>query len=359
MHRCLPHIGVLLLAFKAGIQCQSSEPSQNDIDLEKIGYPARCDYLFQDKDAYPKRHVEFLDSERLLISFPVRSSPCVKNSQRPAEKYRSIIIDTSGLPLHSFDWLRGENVQAGPDGHILMTSGWEIRILDSDFSILQRIEWVSGQDRKQVPHWRGSLITAPSRHGFVIADGYPRSRIAYFEGNPVRQIVASNSCWPATVTDGGFACVEAGKEQLDIHLSNSERNIHDHLLGKTGASVLPTPQTVLFLTDKHRLYLLNPSGAEQKIADLHWLAPGWNAGFRWDLASGTVRRILFFSHGVRVPITDTTGFGYYLRVAVVDVLSRAIVFRAQYPIDSDVAISPDGHLFAVLTKTRLTLRTLP
>jgi hypothetical protein len=119
-----------------------------------------------------------LDAERLLISFPLRALPCDKNNQPPAEKYRSVVIDIAGRPLRSFDWLPGENVQIGPDGHILMISAWDIRILDSDFSILQPFEWISGQDRKWIPDGRGSLITAPSRHGFVIADGYPQYRTA-------------------------------------------------------------------------------------------------------------------------------------------------------------------------------------
>jgi len=327
--------------------------------LQKIGYPAGCDYMFQDKDAYDKRHIEFLDSDRLLVSFPLRSAPCDKNNQPSPEKYRSVIIDTAGRQLHSFDWSPGENVQAGPDGHILMTSGWEIRILDSDFSVLQRIEWVQGEDpqRKQMQHWAWYLVTTPSRHGFVVGERYPQYRTAYFEGNPARQTAEVDSCWPAAVTDGGFACVEIGKEQLDIHLGNSERKMHDPLLRK--GAILPDPQTALVLTDKLRLYLLNASGPAQKIADLHWLGPGWNSGFRWDLTSGTARRILFFSHGGRFPISDTSGFGYYLRVAVVDVPSGTVVFRAQYPIDSDVAISPDGHLLAVRTKTLLTLNRLP
>lgn len=358
MHLRLLDIGVLLLAFTAGLQCQSSQAFHQEIALQRIGYPARCDYMFQDKDAYEKRHVEFLDSERLLVSFPLRMLPCDKNNQPQAEKYRSVIIDTAGRQLHSFDWSRGENVQAGPDGHILMTSGWEIRVLDADFSVLQRIHWEDPQ-RNAMKHKAWTLITAPSRHGFVVEDLYPQYRMAYFQGNPVRQTAAVDSCFPAAVTDGGFACVEASKEELDIHLSSGERNVHDPLLRTASAAILPDPQTVLLLTAKLRLYLLDGSGTEQKIADLHWLAPGWNSGFRWDLASGAARRILFFSHGARFPITDTSGFGYYLRVAVVDVPSARIVFRAQYPIDSDVAISPDGHLLAVRKKTRLVLTGLP
>jgi len=354
-------IGTLMFVLTSGLQSQSSPLSPQEIDLQKIGYPASCDYMFQDKDAYDKRHVEFLDSDRLLVSFPLRSAPCDRNRQPPAEKYRSVVIDTAGRQLHSFDWSPGENVQAGPDGHILMTSGWEIRILDSDFSVLQHVEWMSGEDpqRKAMQHWAWYLITAPSRHGFIVGERYPQYRAAYFEGNPARQTVAADSCWPAAVTDGGFACLEASKEQLVIHLGNSERDAHDPLLPKAQVAILPDPQTVLILTDKYQLYLLGPSRSKQKIADLHWLAPGWNSGFRWELASAAAGRILFFSHGARFPITDTGGFGLYLRVAVVDVASKAIVFRAQYPIDSDVAISPDGHLLAVRTKTRLTLNRLP
>lgn len=357
MHRYLLQLGVLLLSIALAVQAQSSLPSAQEIDLQKIGYPVRCDHMFQDKDAYEKRHVEFLDSEHLLVSFPVRLSSCDKNDQPPADKYRSVIIDTAGRPQHSFDWSRGENVQAGPDGHILMTSGWEIRILDSDCSAPQRVEWVSGQDRKRVPDWRGRLIVAPSRHGFVIEDGYPQNRTAYFEGNPMRQTAAADSCWSAAVTNGGFACVEADKQQLDIHLSDGERDVHNELLGKAGTAILPDPHSVLLLTQKQQLFLLDAGGPATKIADLHWLAPGWNSGFRWDF--GSAQRMLFFSHGTRFPITDTSGFGYYLRVAVVDVPSGTIVFRAQYPINSDVAISPDGHLLAVRRKTRLTLEKLP
>ncbi len=68
---------------------------------------------------------------------------------------------------------------------------------------------------------------------------------------------------------------------------------------------------------------------------------------------------MFFSHGARFPITDSSGLGYYLRVAVVDIGSKRIVFRKQYPIDSDVAISPDGRVLAVRRKTNLTLIDLP
>ena len=348
------------MAFTFGLQGQSSQAFHQEIDLQKIGYPARCDYIFQDKDGYAKRHIEFSDAEHLLISFPLRALPCDKNNQPQAEKYRSIIIDTTGHKLHSLDWLPGENAQAGPDGHILMSSGWEIRVLDAEFSTLRRIEWPKGQGpQSKMTNWAGRLINAPSRHGFVAADAYAPNHIAYFEGNPVRQTVAADSCWPAAVTDGGFACVEANKEELDIHLSGGERNVHDPLLRTASAAILPDPRTVLLLTPKYRLYLLNPSGPAQKIADLHWLAPGWNSGFRWDMASGAARRILFFSHGARFAITDTSGFGYYLRVAVVDVPAGTVVFRAQYPIDSDVAISPDGHLLAVRKKTRLVLTGLP
>jgi hypothetical protein len=353
------HLGVLLLACAPGMQSQSTRSSPQEIDLRKIGYPARCDYMFQDKDAYAKRHVEFLDDEHLLVSFPLRALPCDKNNQPPGEKYRSVLIDTAGRQLHSFDWLPGENIQAGPDGHILMTSGWEIRILDSDFSILQRVEWISAQDRERVPNWRGGLMVAPSRHGFVVADGYPQNRTAYFEGNPVRQTGVVDSCWPAAVTDGGFGCVDASKEDIDIHLGGGERQVHDPLVRTATTAILPDPQTVILLTGKFRLYRIDRSGADQTIADLHWLAPGWNSGFRWDLATGTAQRILFFSHGARFPITDSSGLGYYLRVGVVDVPSRTIVFRAQYPINSDVAISPDGHLLAVRRGTRLMLEKVP
>jgi hypothetical protein len=45
-------------------------------------------------------------------------------------------------------------------------------------------------------------------------------------------------------------------------------------------------------------------------------------------------------------------------VAVVDVLEKRTIFRKQYDINSDVALSPDGRWFAVRERTRLTLRKL-
>lgn len=84
-----------------GLTLAAQEPNsvQRVIDLKAIGYPQPpCDYMFQ-VDSYPKNHLEFLNSERLLVSFPADTSNCDKKdgySGRNASKYRSVVMDLSG-----------------------------------------------------------------------------------------------------------------------------------------------------------------------------------------------------------------------------------------------------------------------
>jgi len=65
-----------------------------------------------------------------------------------------------------------------------------------------------------------------------------------------------------------------------------------------------------------------------------------------------------FTTGTRFPISDIAGFGYFLRVAVIDNKEKRVLFRKQYDIHAQVALSPDGQWFAVLEQTRLSLRRL-
>lgn len=333
------------------------------IDLSQLGYPQPpCDYMFQDKDAYAKRHIEFLDSERLLVSFPLHSETCGKSNPSLPQKFRSVIVTTSGDALNSFEWSLGENIQAGPDDHILLTAGKEIDILDATFTVLQSIQWVRDGDTVwNLAHlWLGSLILAPSRHGFLVHDGYPQYRVGYFDGNPDRQILTADSCLQVAVTDGGFACgqITAGSLRFEIRVGTNEWNLDSPVVQHARSLLLPTPETLLVVDDKFQLYELGPSAGTEKLADLKWLAPGWNSGFRYELSSAAAGRVLFFSHGARFAITDTNGFGKYLRVAIFDIASKAIIFQRQYAIDSDVAISPDGRLLAVREKDRLSLNLL-
>jgi len=344
---------------------QHTMSPQSVIDLSKLGYPQPpCDYMFQDKDAYAKRHIEFLDSQRLMVSFPVSSQPCDKGNSPLPQRFRSVILATSGETLNSFEWNLGENVQAGPDGDILLSTGKEIHILDPAFTVVQVIPWVRDDDSawKLTRHWTGSVVVAPSRHGFLVQDGYPQYRVAYFEGNPAKQVLAADSCpGGVAVADGGFACgqILAGSRRIAIRVGSNEWHVDDPLLQHAGLLVLATPETLLVLADKFQLYQVTSASENEKVADLHWLAPGWNSGFRYELASAAARRILFFSHGARFPISDTNGFGKYLRVAVVDLTSKKIIFRRQYAIDTDVAVSPDGHLLAVREKDGVALNALP
>jgi hypothetical protein len=65
---------------------------------------------------------------------------------------------------------------------------------------------------------------------------------------------------------------------------------------------------VLGLDRKFSLYRLDQHGGESLVARLGSLAPGvWNSGFRFDQALPEASRVLFFSHGVRIAFTDSSG----------------------------------------------------
>jgi hypothetical protein len=317
-----------------GLTLAAQEPNsvQRVIDLKAIGYPQPpCDYMFQ-VDSYRKNHLEFLNSERLLVSFPADTSNCDKKdgySGRNASKYRSVVMDLSGRILHAFDWNLGDDVQAGPDGHILMVTGTEIRVLETDFSVLQTIP-----DIPRGPV-RSSLQLSPSRHGFAKKFGYPEYRVIYFEGSPLEKTQDADDCRLVTIVDGGFFC--RNPEQLQEAIP--------HVTLK--AATVPT---------------LDQRADEcwsGKILRKRWLLPPWPTWLSREANDvSTSGRVMCFTTGTLFPISDTSGFGYFLRVAILDVVEKQVVFRKQYNIDSDVALSPDGHWFAVREQTRLTLHRL-
>jgi hypothetical protein len=326
---------LVFMALALALAAQERNNVQHVIDLTGIGYPQPpCDYMFQE-DAYSKNHIEFLDSERLLVSFPADTIGCDKKQgyfPKNAPKFRSVIMDLSGKVLHSFDWQLGENIQAGPDGHILFLTGKEIRILDSDFSLLQSIP----DTRPPLQIVGRSLIVDPARHGFAVRDGYPTYHVAYFAGNPAKQTQEADDCNSVRAVDGGFLCRDSSQpSHFTVHVSPSKPELDQRNISST---------LQVGLHD-------NP--------DKRWVVPGWPAWISREGESiSSSGRIMYFSRGCRFPITDTSGFGYFLRVIVVDTKEKRTILRKQYDINSDVVLSPDGNWFSVREQTRLTLRRL-
>lgn len=326
-------IAILTFSMLALIpRAQEPKSVQRVIDLKAIGYPQPpCDYMFQ-VDYYHKTHIEFLDSERLLVSFPADITSCDKQSAysgRSASTYRTVVMNMSGKVLHSLDWKAGDNVQAGPDGHIILLTGNDIHILDSDFSLIQNIPALR-------PRSIWELKLSPARHGFAILDHYPGNQVVYFEGTPARKTQDVDDCNFIAVVDGGFLCRDTSQPgQFTAHVSQGEPQLNQQMTNTIAR------------------------GVTNETPDKRWLIPGWPAWISriatFTSASG---RILYFCKGARFPVTDTSGFGYFLRVVVVDVLEKRTIFRKQYDINSDVALSPDGRWFAVREQTRLTLRKL-
>src|SRR5712664_1118326 len=318
----------LAFVFTLGLLAQQPSQPKSSVDLKEIGYP-------QEVSKYEgKTEIEFLDSTRLLISFPVHSSPCdVKFSQ----KWRAAVVDVSGRTLHTLDFELGQVVRAGPEGHILFLTEKEVRILDSDFTVLHTLPWPKEADPVQHLHapWTAmtSIELAPSRQGFAIHGPYPKYGVAYFEGNPVKQTTEADSCFPSiAVTDGGFACLEPSTSvRLVVHLMNGDWHLEDSLFQKSEWVALPAPNKVLLLTNKFQLYrFIRPTNGE-KVADLHWLAP--MLGYprtSYALTSSVAHRILVSSWGFRFPLSDAFGIGKYNRIVVLDYLSGQTIFRKEY-----------------------------
>lgn len=359
MRKQLLWSSLLLAGFAFGSSAQQRAPESRIIDLKNIGYP-------QDICKWAKGiQIEFLDSVRLLVSFPLHSSPCNPPNPLVTEERRASVVDVSGNILRSLDLQPGQLVRAGPNGHILLLTEKGLSLLEADFSGFQIVPWPKEADTGRVPFstWGGRNISlTPSRGGFAIEGRYPNSGVTYFEGNAVKLVTAFGSCSQlAAVTDGGFACFEqTPQSKLVVHLMNGGWDLEDSRFEKREWAALPNPDRVLLLTSKFQLYDFQRGGSVKPLAELHWLAPGlYTPGSTYTVTSSAAHRILVSSWGCWFPLNDTTGIGYYERVVVVDYSSGAVIFRKQYSIGSDVTISPDGHLLAIREKNHLSVVALP
>lgn len=350
----------LLAGLALGASAQQPAPESRIVDLKNIGYPeGAC--------RFPSVRLEFLDSARLLVSFPLHSSSCSGTGPFQTQERRAAVVDAGGKVLRTLDLQPGQFVSAGPNGRILLPTEKGLSILEDDFSAIQMLPWPKEIDTGRIPFWTWAgrnISLTPSREGFVIEGPYPSYGVAYFDGNPVKLVTATGPCFPlAGVTDGGFACFEQSpKSKVVVHLMNGDWDLEDSHLGERewAWAALPIPDRLLLLTSKFQLYEFQRGGSLKELADLRWLAPGlWNSGSTYTITSSSAHRILLSSWGCWFPLNDTTGIGYYERVVVLDYSSGAIIFRNKYSIGSDVTISPDGHLLAIREKNRLSMVALP
>lgn len=335
---------------------QEAPPESRIVDLRKIGYP-------QGDCKFPNAQLEFLDSARLLISFPLNSSSCNGTGQTPER--RVAVVNVSGEVLHTLNLEPGQVVRAGPNGHILLLTEKGLSILGDDFSELQILPWPKEADTGRMlleTLTARNIHLTPSHDGFVIQGPYPNYGVAYFAGEPIRLVTTTSTCSaPPAVTDGGFACLDQNPVyQLVVHLANSVWDVEDPRFEKREWTALPTPDKLLLLTSKFKLYEFQPGRDARELADLRWLTPGLsNSATSYTVTSGAAHRILVSSWGAWFPLTDSTGIGYYKRILIVDYLSGAIIYRKKFSIGSDVNISPNGRLLAIREDNRLSLVILP
>jgi hypothetical protein len=350
---------LLWFLFLSGIAALAS-PAQETIseshiiDLRNIGYP-------RDDCKFSSARLEFLDSVRLLVSFPLHTC----NGNGPTQERQAAVVDVSGQVVHTLNLQRGQLVHAGPNGHILSPAEKGLSILGADFSELQLLPWPKEIDTSRIPFWTKAgrnIYLTPSREGFAVEGSYPNYGIAYFEGNPVELISTSSPCSPlAGVTDGGFACFEQiPKNKLAVHLVNCGWNLEDSRFHDIEWAALPLRDRILFLTTKFKLYEFQRGRSARELADLHWLAPGlWNSGSDYTVTSRAAHRIVVSNSGCWFPLNDSTGIGYYQRILVLDYLSGAIIFKKKSSIGSNVTISPNGRLLAIREDNWVSLVVLP
>jgi len=349
---------LLLLVSSCTLSAWSETKSLRTINLEQIGYQhVTCEVYWRGEDDYSKRLIEFLDDTHLLVHFAtpeICTGPAI-----PTEKHglRSTVIDLSGHAVHTYDWEPGEDVIAGPDGHVLIVRPDAVRVVDFNFQPIQTISYLQ-QGFPGVPHPDARLfrvLVTPSRHGFAIVD---RSYATLFTGLPYKE-TAKTTDSVAAVTDHGFVTLsrfDPGPPILHVDGVQWASPAHPRL----GTFIVTDDSEVLGLDRKFNLYRFDQSGAESLVVRLGSLAPGmWNSGFRFAQALPDVNRVLFFSHGVRVAFTDSSGFWSYFRTAVLDLKTSELVVRYNGHFGDDVSISPDGHEVAERHEDRLTLYSLP
>lgn len=204
----------LLISLCAAIPTRVSAGSpKKTIDLHSIGYPEPpCDYMFQDSDAYAKRHIEFLDSEHLLVSFPFLQTSVCHDQQLSNQDFRSVVLDLSSNQISSFDWKRTEvfNLQAGPDGDILAITPTGIRLMDKNFRSVQDILLPADGFPRSFMAVGLAVELAPSRNGFAAIFGrqisaVARPHAAYFGGQvPLQEEFQANT-FNVAIGDGILA----------------------------------------------------------------------------------------------------------------------------------------------------------
>ena len=356
----------LLWVCACAVPVWSQNKPLRTINLEQIGFQhITCEVVWQGEDEYPKRRIEFLDDTHLLVHFATPdacSGPAI-----PSEKHalhsavyglHSAVIDLSGHLIHTYDWQPGDDVIAGPDGHVLIVRPDAVRVVDLDFQTIQTIPWQEG-GFPGVPHPSVQLfhiLVTPSRNAFAIID---RNHASLFTGLPYKE-TASTTESAASVGDHGFVTwsgFNPGPAVLDVDGVQWTTPAHP-ALGRD--LIVAGNDEVLGLDRKFNLYRIDKRGSESLIARLGSLAPGmWNSGFRFDQALPDASRVLFFSHGVRIAFTDSSGVWSYFRTAVLDLGTGKLVFQYDGHFGDDVSISPDGHLVAARHEARLTLYGVP
>lgn len=140
-------------------------------------------------------------------------------------------------------------------------------------------------------------------------------------------------------------------------------------LPSKGAFTFSNGQVIV--RDGEFLNVENEGLPPKRIASLEWVIPScgrytycqaYDAGTSIQVSTGRKRRILVYSNGSKVPITDAAGLFPYFRVQVFDLSSGAELFREENITrtgDRSAAISPDGDRMATTDGQKIVIHNLP
>lgn len=286
----------------------------SSINLKYALLPATPCRTFQERIQF------FSETSLLVLSGP------------PGDCYRSVnqvalnVISTDGRILIRKLWPSTDPGMVIDDGRLVLADSAAIEVDDKSLTSIQSLELP--------PHRFAPVIRRMDQQNMVTLSMEGKDYI--YGGTPL-------------------ALVEQ-KEQ-------SQRGVNQRVFRFTnGQTITQDGETLNLESDGHAI---------RKIASLDWVYPtcrrylycqAYDAGFNIQVSTGKRRRILVYSNGSKVPVTDAAGLFPYFRLQIFDLEAGTELYREEHIVrtgDRGAAISPDGDRLATTDGQRVVIRRLP
>jgi hypothetical protein len=252
-----------------------------------------------------QRAVQFVsDDELLLMAGP--SGDCY----RSVNQLELVVLSLHGKVIARKNWPSTCPGLVFAIGRIAVVADNDVQILDDHLRPVQSIP---------LPAGRGFPVLSVYAPGIleIKRDG----RTVLYKGDPLEPVEIAAAVPP----DGVYPI---------FHLDDGT------LLGKRGSSLVE----------------VSPDAVPKSLADLSWVVPpcmkyeycqDYNAGTSYQTVAAQKSRVLIWSNGSRLPVTDAAGLFPYFRVAVFDLSAGHEIYREEDSFKTGrrgAAISPNGDL---------------